>query len=228
MRSKKHGKTVPERTPTQRRCLRILEPFHVFILTNFNLPSPPSGLFRVLSSFNFMLIACFFYLPGNVIIQCNRNERQARCIDYGCEQVCPQERGGPLIPGCYCIEGYYRNRNGYCVTLQQCAPPQIPQYQMKGQQNVMPFQYPVPRVPTKSQTVIYSSKSAKVLFSPWIANGQQYPGPTKRQWNQFQYQGQAYPYPTKVQPPPRYPPKGPVYGFRNKRQADSGGVTVVD
>uniref|UniRef100_A0A023FRL4 Putative tick til 20 n=1 Tax=Amblyomma cajennense TaxID=34607 RepID=A0A023FRL4_AMBCJ len=61
---------------------------------------------------------------------CGSNEVWKECVSGSCaETTCKKRVLGPACTsdcryGCYCAEGFYRNDEGNCVTLDQCPPEQ--------------------------------------------------------------------------------------------------------
>ncbi|XP_077525923.1 ixochymostatin-like [Haemaphysalis longicornis] len=59
---------------------------------------------------------------------CGENEEWKRCVSGSCaETSCERPVVGPACTadcryGCYCSEGFYRNAEGNCITLDQCPP----------------------------------------------------------------------------------------------------------
>uniref|UniRef100_A0A023G9X4 Putative tick til 20 n=1 Tax=Amblyomma triste TaxID=251400 RepID=A0A023G9X4_AMBTT len=59
---------------------------------------------------------------------CGTNEVWKQCVSGSCaETTCKKRTLGPACTedcryGCYCAEGFYRNDEGSCVTLDQCPP----------------------------------------------------------------------------------------------------------
>ncbi|XP_077525918.1 ixochymostatin-like isoform X2 [Haemaphysalis longicornis] len=60
--------------------------------------------------------------------ECGNNEEWLECVSGSCaETSCKRPTIGPICTadcryGCYCTEGFYRNAQGSCVTLDQCPP----------------------------------------------------------------------------------------------------------
>uniref|UniRef100_G3MLU9 TIL domain-containing protein n=1 Tax=Amblyomma maculatum TaxID=34609 RepID=G3MLU9_AMBMU len=61
---------------------------------------------------------------------CGTNEVWKQCVSGSCaETTCKKRTIGPACTadcnyGCYCAEGFYRNDESNCVTLDQCPPEQ--------------------------------------------------------------------------------------------------------
>uniref|UniRef100_A0A131XJQ8 Putative inducible metalloproteinase n=1 Tax=Hyalomma excavatum TaxID=257692 RepID=A0A131XJQ8_9ACAR len=60
--------------------------------------------------------------------ECGTNEVWKQCVSSTCsETTCKKRILGPGCTydcryGCYCAEGFYRNAEGNCVTVDQCPP----------------------------------------------------------------------------------------------------------
>lgn len=68
-----------------------------------------------------------FHFPGDVH-PCGPNERWKQCATVSCADItCWKRTLGPNCTagcnyGCFCSEGFYRDGESHCVTLEQCPP----------------------------------------------------------------------------------------------------------
>ncbi|KAJ8724341.1 hypothetical protein PYW08_015815 [Mythimna loreyi] len=67
--------------------------------------------------------------PHDVPLKCQENEEYYSCYLYRCQRTCEQFKENapclPLapgcnLPGCECIDGYYKNSSGKCIPQSEC------------------------------------------------------------------------------------------------------------